>query len=95
MKTFFTQNNRTLFDNTVFGVIKYVYAVSNRSMFAILTGTFPLTTLSKHSQISVMVSRFEVFLINRLSWSGISYTICRRIDKFFFFNCDWSSFCFR
>ena len=45
----------------VFGVIKYLYAVSNRSMFAILTGTFPLTTLSKHSQISVMISRFEVF----------------------------------
>ena len=65
MEAFLTQNNRTFFDTLVFGVIKYLYAVSNRSMFAILTGTFPLTTLSKHSQISVMISRFEVFLINR------------------------------
>ena len=65
-------------------MIKYLYAVSNRSMFAILTGTFPLTTFSKHSQISVMISRFEVFLINRLSWSGFSCTIYRRIDNFFF-----------
>ena len=83
MKTFFTQDNRTFLTTLVFGVIKFLYAVSNRSIFAILTGTFPLTTLSKHSQISVMSSRFEVFLINRLSWSGVSCTICHRLDIFF------------
>ena len=69
----------------VFGVNKYLYAVSNRSIFAILTSLFPLTTLGKHSQISVMISRFEVFLTNRHSWSGFSCTICRRVDKFSFF----------
>ena len=80
MEAFFTQNNRTFFDNNGFWSDKVLYAVSNRSMFAILTGTFQLTTLSKHSQINVMISQFEVFLINRLSWSGFSCTKCRRIN---------------
>ena len=66
-------------------MIKYLYAVSNH---LILKGTFPLTTLSKHSQKSVTISRFEVFLINRLSWSCFSCNICRRADTSFFFFCD-------
>ena len=67
MEPFLLKKIARFLTTLVFGVIRYLYAVSNRSMFAILTGTSPLTTLSKHSQIIVMIPRFEVFLINCLS----------------------------
>ena len=74
----------------VTGVIKYLYVDSNQLMYAFLTGTFILTTLSKYSQISVLIPRFEVFLFNCRNWSGFSCIICRRIDKTFYkFRCSF------
>ena len=84
MQTFFTQNNRKFLTKLVFGVIKKLYAVSNCPIFAFLTSTFPLTAFSKHSQISFMISRFGIFLIDHLIWSGFSCTKCRRVVRFSF-----------